>query len=145
MKNHRFHYLSCLICILFISLMLQNVHAQDVTSADPNLNIRYVSIINLIANTFRFHDSVVKVIGHVRVSSRGTAIYLTKSDAEYDVTKNGLWLNLSEEQKTRVKEFDMKVCGVVGKFDANDQGPQGLWNGSFSEVIAIGPLNKNKS
>jgi hypothetical protein len=129
-------------CFIFLSVAAYHAYAQEKSATDQNHNIRYVSIINLISNPFRFHDSVVRVIGLVRVSPKGTAVYLTMSDAEYEVTKNGLWINVKEDMKARVTECDLKVCGVVGKFDANNQGPQGLWNGSFSEVIAIGPMEK---
>ncbi|MBN1493234.1 MAG: hypothetical protein JW938_03720 [Candidatus Omnitrophica bacterium] len=143
MTGTSFKVMCCTICFILLTSMFQATYSQTEPQTDQNLNVRYVSIINLIANPFRFHDSVVRVIGHVRLSAKGVAVYLTKSDAEYELTKNGLWLYVDETMQSRVDGLDMQVCGVVGKFDANNTGPQGLWNGSFTKVIAIGPLNKD--
>jgi hypothetical protein len=142
MSKNKLRFICLFIGVIALSVATYHAYAQEKSPTDQNLDIRYVSIINLIANPFRFHDSVVRVIGLVRVSPKGTAVYLTRSDAEYEVTKNGIWINVDEDMKARIKECDLQVCGVVGKFDANNPGPQGLWNGSFSKIIAIGPLNK---
>lgn len=132
----------CIACIIVLLIAFQYAYAQDNPHVDQSLNIRYVSIINLIANPSRYHDATVRVIGHMRTSSKGTAVYLTRSDASYEITKNGLWVNFDESLESRKDELDLELCGVVGTFNANDRGPQGLWNGSFTKVIAIGPLNK---
>lgn len=93
-----------------------------------------VSLIQLIANPGDYDGKVVRVIGYVRLEFEGNAVYLHEDDSKHAIHGNGLWLSVTDDIRTRSKEFDRKYVIIEGAFDAKMKGHKGLWSGSLREI-----------
>ena len=94
-----------------------------------------VSIIQLIANPEKFNGEYVRLIGFVRLEFEGNAIYLHREDYEYGLTKNGIWLNITQDCcGNDPQEFDLKYVLVEGTFNAENYGHMGLFSGSIENI-----------
>jgi hypothetical protein len=90
-----------------------------------------VSLVQLIANPQEYDGKFVRVIGFVSVEFEGTAVYLHQEDYKYEITQNGLWLDLDVE---RNKKVDQRYAIIEGTFDANHNGHKGLFSGSLKDI-----------
>jgi hypothetical protein len=93
-----------------------------------------VSLVQLIAEPKNYHGAVVRVIGFVKLDFEGTAINLHKDDYKYGITKNGLWLEVTDEIDRKKTEIDQQYVLLEGKFNANEMGHMGLWSGSIQQI-----------
>jgi len=93
-----------------------------------------VSLVQLIANPKDYHGKVVRVIGFVRLEFEGNAIYLHQEDYEHDITKNGLWIDVTDDIREKQKDYDQKYVLLEGTFNANETGHMGLWSGSIQKI-----------
>ena len=94
-----------------------------------------VSLIQLIANPKDHHGKYVRVIGYVELEFEGDAIYLSSDDAKYGLTRNGVWLELSEGVIVDdAREYDRRFCLVEGAFNAQNKGHMGLWSGAIENI-----------
>jgi hypothetical protein len=89
-----------------------------------------VSLVQLVAK-------VVRVIGFVRLAFEGNAIYLQQEDYKHGITKNGLWIDATDEIWKRRADFDRKYVLLEGTFSANDTGPMGTLEWQHSEHYEI--------
>lgn len=79
--------LSVLICLI---LFVHPLAASSQQQID-------VSIMQLIANSDAYHGKYVRLIGFVKLEFEGNAIYLHQDDYKFGISKNGLWLDITEE------------------------------------------------
>ena len=93
-----------------------------------------VSIIQLIAHPNDYHGKVVRLTGFVRLEFEGTGVYLHEDDYRYHITKNGLWLDVSDDLMKNKKEFNLKYVLLEGTFNAQDMGHMGAWSGSIEKI-----------
>ncbi len=94
-----------------------------------------VSVIQLISNPEKFDGKYVRLIGFVRLEFEGNAIYLHEDDYKYGLTRNGLWLSLTEGCCGKdVRIFDQKYVLVEGTFSAKNQGHMGLFSGAIEKI-----------
>src|SRR5436190_13567225 len=93
-----------------------------------------VSIIQLIAHPNDYDSKVVRLTGFVRLEFEGTGVYLHEDDCRYHITKNGLWLKVSDEIMKNKREFNLKYVLLEGTFNAEDRGHMGAWNGSIEKI-----------
>ena len=130
------------IIIIAIALMFSStVMAQ--TNDEPVA----VSIIQLIANPKDFDCKNVSISGFVSLEFEENAIYLSESDYDHWLTKNGLWLDISDAIRNSRAEFDGKYVMVQGRFSMKDLGHMGLWSGSIQNISRFQECvekNKNK-
>ena len=103
---------------------------KDSPSAEP----QDVSMVQMIANPEKFDGHRVRIIGFVKLEFEGNAIYLHQEDFDHGMTRNGLWLNISEDIRTRSKEFDGHYCLIEGKFNAGAKGHLGMFSGSIEDI-----------
>jgi hypothetical protein len=66
------------------------------------------SLIQLLAHPDRYHGKKVQVQGFLHVRFEGTAIYLSREDAEHGITRNGFWVS-----------FDPKAVPFEGGIEPN--------------------------
>lgn len=64
-------------------------HANDVQD---------VSLIQLIANTEKYNEKDIRVIGFLHLEFEGDALYSHRDDYEYSIHKNSVSINLGESQ-----------------------------------------------
>ncbi|MFH1622347.1 MAG: hypothetical protein ABIA97_04420 [Candidatus Omnitrophota bacterium] len=91
-----------------------------------------ISIIKLIANSDKYHGKFVRIFGYVELEFEGTAIYLSKEDADKHLSKNGLWLDLAEAVKC--SECRNKFCLIEGIFNSEHKGHFNQWSGSLEKI-----------
>jgi hypothetical protein len=96
-----------------------------------------VSMVQLIAEPKNYHGAAVRVIGFVKLDFEGTAIYLHKDDYKYGITKNGLWLEVTDEIYRKKTEIDQQYVLLEGKFNANEMGHMGRWSGSIQQISRL--------
>lgn len=114
--------------------------------------IEDISIINLIATPERFSGKTVRVTGVIVLEFEGNALYLSAADAERNVFKNAVWLELNyskfgipekkpsdPEQLKQAKRIakslenmDGKYVLIEGIFDNNSSGHLGLFSGEIN-------------
>ena len=98
------------------------------TNAQRPIN---ASLVQLIANPKEFDGKFVRVIGFVSVEFEGTAVYLHQDDYKYDITNNGLWLDMDFEKQ---KQFNRRYVLIEGTFDAEYHGHRGLFSGTIMDI-----------
>jgi hypothetical protein len=116
--------------IVFLLLMLSGPLVQPLFADEP----LDVSIVQLIANPKDYDGKVVRVIGFVKLDFEGDAVYLHKEDYKHGVSKNGLWIQVTDEIRKDRKKFDEKYVLVEGIFNARDTGHMGLFSGSIQKI-----------
>jgi len=109
--------------VLALFIIFSGCEVKDkaqITTKDSVQTTTDVSIIQLISNPEKFDGKYVRLIGFVRLEFEGDAIYLHEDDYKYGLTRNGLWLDVSEDyyRKDRQK-FDQKYVLVEGPLAQN--------------------------
>ena len=97
------------------------------------------SIVELLAQPVRYHGKRVRVKGFLHVRFEGTAIYLSREDAEHLITRNGFWVTFDPkatrfEDGDEPKQLDAKYVLIEGTFDKNGFGHLGGWAGAIKNV-----------
>jgi len=115
----------CLLAALNLIVFISHVEAQQ-----P----RDVSIVQLIASPQQFHGAKVRIIGFVRLEFEGNSIFLHQDDYKYAISKNGLWLSITDEIRKNEKTYSGKYVLVEGTFDARDLGHMSLFSGAIKNI-----------
>ncbi|HKV35474.1 MAG TPA: hypothetical protein VJP89_14155 [Pyrinomonadaceae bacterium] len=90
-----------------------------------------VSMVQLIANPREYDGKFVRVIGFASVIFEGTAVYLHRDDYEYDIPKNGLWIDVDFVKQ---KRFDQRYVLIEGTFNAERRGHMGVFSGAIQDI-----------
>lgn len=93
-----------------------------------------VSLIQLVAAPERFHGKYVRVIGFVRLEFEGNAIYLHHDDLTYGLTKNGLWLGVTDQIMKDHDKYTDKYVLVEGTFNSQNHGHMGMNGGAIENI-----------
>jgi hypothetical protein len=108
-------------------------------------DVYIVSMIRLIATPEKYHDKEIIVSGYLNLQFEGNAIYIHKQDYENGLTKNGLWVNFSEEvPKVQISDANGKYVMLRGTFDMERTGHFGLWSGTINKIVSVTPLPKRE-
>ena len=114
----------------FLLLLFLGWFAQPLVAAET----LDVSLVQLIANPKDYDGKVVRMIGYVRLEFEGNAIYLHQDDYKHGITKNGLWIDVTDDMRKRQADIDQKYVLLEGTFNARDRGHMGLWTGSVQKI-----------
>jgi len=93
-----------------------------------------VSLVQLIASPKGYNGKIVRLIGFVRLEFEGDAIYLHQEDYKHSISKNGLWIDVTEDMEKRKTALDQKYVLIEGTFDAKMTGHFGMWSGSIQKI-----------
>jgi hypothetical protein len=115
------------------SIDVQKTHTKE---------IQDVSLIQLIATPEKFHQTNVRVLGFAIIEFEGTAIYLSKEFAEYNLTKNAIWINIGLSEQ--FKQYDRKYVLIEGFFDKDDRGHLGMYSGALIHISRIEEWTLNR-
>lgn len=96
------------------------------------------SIVQILAHRDRYHGKEVQITGYLRVQSEETAIYLSKEDADYGMTRNGFCVTLSKS----ATKYDQKYVLIEGTFDKDLMGHMSAWQGAIKNVTRVVELTK---
>jgi hypothetical protein len=106
------------------------------------------SIVQILAHRDRYHGKEVQVKGYLRVEFEGTAIYLSKEDADYGMTRNGFWVSF-DKRTVPYKglagpvQFNRKYVLIEGTFDKDLMGHWSAWQGTIKNVSRVMELSKH--
>ena len=142
---------ACLASILILVFgrsqeLSPNVHGQERVKAFPNEDFN-ASIVQLLAHRDKYHGKRVQVSGYLHVRFEDSAIYLSKEDAEYGMTKNGFWVLFDKsavplDRAIGPTQFDGKYVLVEGEFNKNSLGHLSAWQGTIEGINRV--LEKKK-
>lgn len=103
-----------------------------------------VSLVALLANPGKYHGKVVQVSGYLHKKFEDSALYLSKSDGDYLLTRNALWVRYSKgvrwsalHKVATTQHFDCKYVLVEGIVDGRDHGHKGLFLGAIKQVTRV--------
>jgi hypothetical protein len=107
------------------------------------------SIVQVLAHRDRYHGKEVQIQGYLLVHFEGTAIYLSKDDAEYGITRNGFSVTFDGRAVpykglAGPTEYDRKYVLIEGTFDKDDLGHGSLWQGTIKNVTRVVELERQK-
>lgn len=114
----------------FVALFLLGIWSKTNAAEQPVT----VSLVQLIANPEDYDSKFVRVIGFVRLEFEGDAIYLHRDDYMHGLTQNGLWIDVTDDIRSRRAEFDEKYVLIEGTFNAKEKGHLGLWSGTIEKA-----------
>ena len=106
----------------------------------------HVSLIQLIASPDKYHGRFIRVNGYLHNKFEDSALYLGKTDGDYLICKNAVWIDFAEkvrlEPRSEAKPitaryFDCKYVLVEGRFNKNDHGHMDLAAGSIENVTRV--------
>jgi hypothetical protein len=102
----------------------------------------WCSLIQVLARPDAYHGREIVVEGYLEVKFEGTAIYLSREDAEYNLTRNGFWVSLRDSPLEATvweiaRQFHGQYVRIEGIFDAEDCGFHDDWAGSFDKITMI--------
>jgi hypothetical protein len=100
-----------------------------------------VSLIQLIANPTAFDQKRVLVMGYVTLEFENQHIYLSEADAKHGITRNSLWLDVSDATYANRARFHQRYVLVEGTFNARRRGHLGLSSGEIRNIGRLDLLN----
>ncbi|HET8578787.1 MAG TPA: hypothetical protein VFO18_16945 [Methylomirabilota bacterium] len=98
-----------------------------------------VSLIQLIANPTAFDGKRVLVVGYLTVEFENEAIWLSELDAKHGITRNSLWLYVSDPVYANRARFHNRYGLVVGTFNAHRRGHLSLSGGAIENITRLEP------
>ena len=103
---------------------------------NPNLRGRLPdnSLIQLIANPKKYHKKQVTVSGFLQIEFEGDALYFHQEDAQFMITENAVWVELSDEMRTNSQKFNNKYVSISGVFNAKENGHFNMFSGTIEDV-----------
>ena len=94
----------------------------------------WVSLIQIIANPAAFDQKRVGLKGYVILEFEHQALYLSEADAKHVITKNGLWLDVSDAIYANRERFHRRYVLVEGTFNARLRGHLSLFTGRIENI-----------
>ena len=127
---------------IFFNFNQDNENLRNFNQDNETLRryVKNVSLINLMATPERYDNVHVRVIGVGAIArGAGSAILLSKSDYEYSISKNGIGMNINE-QELSTAEYDrmQSLSGyyviVQGVFKANRRTGVDTYPGTIEQI-----------
>ncbi|WP_027387978.1 hypothetical protein [Chryseobacterium gregarium] len=102
-----------------------------------------ISMLRLIVTPEKYHNKTVQIIGYLNLEFEGNAIYFHQEDYEKGSSRNGMWVDFSEDlvHKIDLKKYNKKYVIIVGKFDMNSKGHMGMFGGSIKNISRLDEWN----
>jgi hypothetical protein len=111
---------------------LQAASPSETSSSTP-----LVSIIAPIGAPERFNGRRIQVIGFTHLEFEDTAIYLSREDYEYELTKNGISLTMTKSDLARYQELSDSYLVVEGPFAADSKEHFTASSGSLENLTML--------
>jgi hypothetical protein len=125
---------------IIVGLSVAITLATLITHARSDEKAKDVSLVALIATPERFQGTLIRTSGYLRLEFEGDAIFMTKSDADHRISKNGLWVS-AEEFRARKNEVHNRYVFIEGRFSAQILGHMDAYSGAITNVTGIIPIN----
>ena len=99
--------------------------------------MKSVSIVELIARPERNEARRVMVAGFLHLEFEGDALYLHIDDCKYHISKNAVWVSLSDDLRPLAEKYNNRYVYLVGTFTAKRKGHCGLFSGELARITNI--------
>lgn len=103
--------------LLWLTVLLSPLPSSAIAQPDVHVD---VSLVSLISTPSIYWDKPISVKGILSIEVENNAIWLSREDREYSVTKNAMWIKLSSQQFRSFREMDGKFVRVEGTFLYSD-------------------------
>lgn len=127
------------IFLLAVLLTVNLSHGFAQTSRDP----LYVSILSLISCPEKFNNRAVRIKGYLWIEYEGNAIYCSKTDKVYNITKNAIALRIGSDLIGKANLCKGKYVVIEGVFSADSAGHMGLFSGEIQSLNRISIIAVN--
>ena len=93
-----------------------------------------ISIMSLIVNPDKYDNKIIIVDGFIRLGLKKNSIFINKESRYYNITKNGLFLNMKD-----VKDIPKKLSKecrylIHGTFSKSKKRYKEEWSGSLNSI-----------
>jgi hypothetical protein len=104
-----------------------------------------VSLLNLIVTPDKYDGQWVRVLGFCSLAFEDQALWVSKEDLRYHISKNAIWLSIKATDELR--KLDRKYVRVEGKFVQGKLGHLNRYSGTIEDItrIALQPAISNTS
>lgn len=111
-----------------------------------------VSMVELLSNPERYHGKRVLVQGYLHVGFEDSALYFSKEQADYGLTKDALWVNYKNDlsltsmnsakkgSKPDIHYFNCKHVILIGIFNKDKMGHLSLFSGTLEDVDSVSEM-----
>jgi hypothetical protein len=101
-----------------------------------------VSIVKLIAAPEQYEGRLVRVSGFLNIEFENVELYLHKEDCVQGLTKNGVWLDLDRESRTKYSTVNLHYALVEGVVDSKHFGHLGATSATLTKVQRVERLHQ---
>ena len=102
---------------------------------DPQAPLE-VSMIALVATPERLNGKRIRAIGYLDIEFENDALYPHEEDFRDAISKNGIWLRLSEADRERYKSLSLSLVIIEGVFFSN--GPENEeYSGAIGKITRL--------
>jgi hypothetical protein len=99
----------------------------------------HISLIALLGNPDSYHQRLIVVEGFLKLEHEGNCLYLHKEDYDQGLSKNGIWVDVTEDIEERLTGLNMRYVMLEGTFDARDKGHFNSCTGAIKNISRAEP------
>ena len=113
-----------------------------------------VSLVQVLATPERYHGQRVRVEGFLHCEFEDSALYLSKSDGDYLIGRNAIWVSYSAETQKSLHrgseklpvnvrcDANRKYVLLEGRFNPNGHGHMDCCSGELEDVTRLMELKR---
>ncbi|SRR5260370_26115619 len=131
--NRQVKSVSVLLGIILVVLCTVVGVVSPLLAQDPRDKL--VSLVQLIANPTVFDEKRVIVKGYVFLEFENQHMYLSEADAKHGITRNSVWLDVSDAIYAKRAQFHGRYVIVEGTFNARRRGHLGMSSGEIGNIV----------
>jgi hypothetical protein len=99
----------------------------------------HISMITLLANLDFYHNKPILVEGFLKLEHEGNCLYLHKEDYEQGLSKNSIWVEVTESIAEQLQELNLRYAMIEGVFDAQLKGHFNCCSGTIKSISRTEP------
>ena len=131
--NRQVKSVSVLLGIILVVLCTLVGVVSPLLAQDPRDKL--VSLVQLIASPTVFHEKRVILKGYVVLEFENQHMYLSEADAKHGITRNSVWLDVSDAIYAKRAQFHGRYVIVEGTFNARRRGHLGMSSGEIGNIV----------
>ena len=131
--NRQVKSVSVLLGIILVVLCTVVGVVSPLLAQDPRDKL--VSLVQLIANPTVFDEKRVILKGYVFLEFENQHMYLSEADAKHGITRNSVWLDVSDAIYAKRAQFHGRYVIVEGTFNARRRGHLGMSSGEIGNIV----------
>jgi hypothetical protein len=136
--------------LILILLLCGITWGQKSILSEPYL-LKPPSLINVLANPERYDGKRISISGFLHYQFEDSALYFSKSDADYLITENAIWIRYGEKpiidaieckgkskaSTSNLDYLDGHYVSLEGTFNMNERGHMGAFSGTLENVVRV--------